>query len=87
MVEHPLRRQARLVVAVLCIAFAAPVCAQTYYYCYVKDYYGSEGLYYTPIMAAAVERIDETQTGFAFSAYLSEQGRLPEIGSGSFPLK
>lgn len=81
MTTHRLPRLAAAPLAALGLLVAAPAWAGTHYFCYLRDAYSDRGFYLTPVMSTPIERLDETQTGFAFAEYASANGYSTDAGS------
>jgi len=48
---------------------ASPASATEYYYCYTKVYNKDTLIHYSPILSTEMDRVDERETGFAFSDF------------------
>lgn len=57
------------------VMLASAASAKQYYYCYTKVYNKDTLIHYSPILAADVDRIDDRETGFAFSDFAQSTAR------------
>ena len=57
------------------VGLASSASAKQYYYCYTKVYNKDTLIHYSPILTADVDRIDDRQTGFAFSDFAQSTAR------------
>lgn len=72
----------RSILAVCMLGATAPAAAGQYFFCYVNDYSGERGRYYTPVYETPVDEVDERQTGFAFSESTRELQQQDYPGDG-----